>query len=64
MENEKINGLIENATGNLAQIVDVDTVIGKPITTVSGFQIIPFSKVTLGTVAGGGEYGDEENFAL
>ena len=58
MGNEKINGLIENATGSLEQIIDVDTVIGKPITTVSGFQVIPFSKVTLGSVAGGGEYGD------
>ena len=32
--------------------------MGKPITTASGFQIIPFSKVTLGNLSGGGEYGD------
>ena len=60
MENEKINGLIEKATGEAHQIADVNTVIGKPITTASGFQIIPFSKVTLGLVAGGGEYGEEK----
>ena len=41
-------------------LTDVDTIIGKPIITASGYQIIPFSKVTLGSLAGGGEYGDEK----
>ena len=36
----------------------MDTIIGKPIITSSGFQLIPFSKVTLGNLSGGGEYGD------
>ena len=42
----------------LENIADVNTIIGKPIITASGFQIIPFSKVTLGNLSGGGEYGD------
>ena len=33
-------------------------IICKPIYTASGFQVIPFSKVTLGNLTGGGEYGD------
>ena len=60
MENEKINGLIDNSMVGLSELADVNTVIGKPITTVSGFQIIPFSKVTIGSLAGGGEYGDDK----
>ena len=60
MENEKINELINNSVFGLNQMADVNTIIGKPIVTVSGFQIIPFSKVTLGSLAGGGEYGDEK----
>ena len=32
--------------------------MGKPIVTASGFQVIPFSKVTMGNLSGGGEYGD------
>ena len=60
MENEKINDLINHSVFELNQMADVNTIIGKPIVTVSGFQIIPFSKVTLGSLAGGGEYGDEK----
>ena len=55
---KKINSLIDSATDNLSGLADVNTVIGTPITTASGFQIIPFSKVTIGNLSGGGEYGD------
>ncbi|MBE7079432.1 MAG: sporulation protein YtfJ [Clostridiales bacterium] len=57
-KNQKINSLIDSSLGRLDELADVNTVIGKPITTASGFQIIPFSKVTLGNLSGGGEYGD------
>ncbi len=57
-KNQKINSLIDSSLGRLDELVDVNTVMGKPITTASGFQIIPFSKVTLGNLSGGGEYGD------
>ncbi|MBQ3221326.1 MAG: sporulation protein YtfJ [Clostridia bacterium] len=55
---QKINNLIEQSLENLDHLTDVNTVIGKPIVTASGFQLIPFSKVTLGNLSGGGEYGD------
>ena len=42
----------------LDSLADVNTVIGKPIFTASGLQVIPFSKVTFGNLTGGGEYGD------
>ncbi|MBQ8374614.1 MAG: sporulation protein YtfJ [Clostridia bacterium] len=56
--NEKISSLISASAINLGDLADVNTIIGKPIVTASGFQIIPFSKITIGSLAGGGEYGD------
>ncbi|MBR2375596.1 MAG: sporulation protein YtfJ [Clostridia bacterium] len=57
-KHQKINNLIHSSFEQLDTLTDVNTVIGKPIITASGFQIIPFSKVTLGNLSGGGEYGD------
>ena len=57
-KNEKLNNLIELSSEKMGLMADADIVVGKPITTASGFQIIPFSKVTLGNVTGGGEYGN------
>ncbi len=57
-KDKKINSLIDASIENLDNLADVNTVIGKPIVTASGFQVIPFSKVTMGNLSGGGEYGD------
>ncbi len=57
-KNQKINALINSSLEKLDSLTDVNTIIGKPIITASGFQLIPFSKVTLGNLSGGGEYGD------
>lgn len=57
-KNQKISKLIDVSLEKLDELADVNTVIGKPIVTASGLQIIPFSKVTLGNLSGGGEYGD------
>lgn len=57
-KNKKINDLINSTTDNVHRLIDVNTIIGKPIFTASGFQIIPFSKVTMANLSGGGEYGD------
>ena len=57
-KNKRIDRLIDASVVTLNDLADVDTVIGKPIVTASGFQIIPFSKVTMGSLSGGGEYGD------
>ena len=53
----KINSAIETTLKNLTELVDVNTVIGSPIKTDNEEIIIPFSKVTVGILAGGGEYG-------
>lgn len=57
IENNRINKAIETAIKNLNSMIDVNTVVGKPIKTESGEYVIPVSKVTVGVLAGGGEYG-------
>ena len=54
-KDKKINSLIDASVLTLGDLADVDTVVGKPIVTASGFQVIPFSKVTMGCLSGGGE---------
>lgn len=57
-KNDKINGLINASLNSLDILADANCIIGKPIFTASGCQVIPFSKVTMGNLSGGGEYGD------
>ena len=54
----KVNKLVERSLRDLNDLVDVNTVVGAPVTTVSGFQIIPVSKVTMGYLSGGGDLGE------
>ncbi|MCI9503796.1 MAG: sporulation protein YtfJ [Clostridia bacterium] len=49
---------MEKTAEQLTGLVDVNTVIGKPVFSASGAQIIPFTKVTMGFLSGGGEYGE------
>lgn len=49
---------MEKTAEKLTSLVDVSTVIGKPVVTASGTQVIPFTKITMGYLSGGGEYGD------
>ena len=57
-KHQKINNLIHTSIEQLDSLTDTNTIIGKPIITASGYQVIPFSKVILGNLSGGGEYGD------
>ncbi len=54
----KLDNMVNTAMRNLNDLIDVNTVVGKPITTMDGSIIIPISKVTMGFMTGGGEYGD------
>lgn len=55
---KNIENLIKMSTDALNKVVDVDTVIGTPIITLNGTRVIPFTKVTVGHIAGNGEYGE------
>ena len=46
----------------LEKVADANTVVGDPIVTVSGTQVIPLSSVTVVNLHGGGEYGDIKTY--
>lgn len=54
--NHPINKIMEEALNKIKSIIDVNTVIGAPMTTMDGLTIISITKVCVGFVAGGGEY--------
>lgn len=51
-----IQGLMRTAMENLKQMVDVNTIVGDPVTTPDGTLILPISKVGFGFAAGGSEF--------
>ena len=51
-----IEGLMAQAMGNLKQMIDVNTIVGEPITTSDGTTVIPVSRVGFGFGAGGSEF--------
>ena len=55
--NEKIENLMKNAMSKIKEFTDVNTVVGKPIKN-GNLTITPITKVTVGFVAGGGEYSE------
>lgn len=55
---QKVNELVENSVRDLSKLVNVDTVMGTPILTASGVQIIPVTKVTMGFLSGGSDIGE------
>lgn len=52
---ENVNQIIENAMQQLKNVIEVNTVVGKPITLPENITLIPISKINVGFVAGGGE---------
>ena len=52
-----INEIVSSAIDKIKNILDVNTVVGVPFETKEGMIIIPLTKVSVGFVAGGGEYG-------
>ncbi len=53
---DKVTNILKQSLGNLKSIIDVDTVMGDPVGLEDGSIIIPITKVSVGFVAGGGEY--------
>ena len=51
-----IEGLIGVAMENIKGLVDVNTIVGDPVTTDGGTTIIPISRVSFGFGAGGSEF--------
>lgn len=54
-EQHPINGFMDTSMEKIRELVDVNTIIGDPITSPDGTIIIPVSKVSFGFVAGGSD---------
>lgn len=59
MINHPIEGLMNTAMNSIKDMIDVDTIIGEPISTGIDTLIIPISKVCFGFAAGGSEFKGE-----
>lgn len=55
MGEHPIQGMMGTTMDKIREMVDVDTVIGDPITTPDGTVIIPVSKVSFGFASGGSD---------
>ena len=53
---QSLPNMLENTIAKIRDMVDVNSVIGDPITTADGVTIIPVSKVSVGFGGGGSDY--------
>jgi len=51
-----IQGVMDTAMQNIKEMIDVNTIVGEPITTQTGSIIIPVSKVNVGFASGGSDF--------
>ncbi|MCL2018972.1 MAG: GerW family sporulation protein [Oscillospiraceae bacterium] len=52
---DNLKGLLSSSMEKIRDLVDVNAIIGDPITSPDGTLIIPISKVTFGFVSGGSD---------
>ena len=53
---QNLPNMLENTIAKIREMVDVNSVIGEPITTPDGVTIIPVSKVSVGFGGGGSDF--------
>ena len=53
---QTLPNMLENTIAKIREMVDVNSVVGNPITTPDGVTIIPVSKVSVGFGGGGSDY--------
>jgi sporulation protein YtfJ len=56
MDKHPIGDLMETTMQKIREMVDVNTIVGNPITTEDGMTLIPVSKVTFGFASGGSDF--------
>ena len=64
MSDHPIDGLMASAMSNIKEMVDVNTIVGNPVTIPDGTTIIPISKVSFGFAAGGSEFSNGQEKQL
>ena len=53
---QNLPNMLDNTIAKIREMVDVNSVVGDPITTADGVTIIPISKVSIGLGGGGSEF--------
>ena len=53
---QTLPNMLENTVAKIREMVDVNSVVGTPITTADGVTIIPVSKVSVGVGGGGSDF--------
>ena len=61
---QTLPNMLENTIAKIKEMIDVNSVIGNPITTPDGVTIIPVSKVSVGFGGGGSDYAKASNGAF
>ena len=57
MDENKVGSVLDGTLNGLKKLVDVDTIIGKPIAVNESVTLIPISRITCGFVSGGSGFG-------
>lgn len=53
---QNLPNMLDNTIAKLREMIDVNSVVGAPITTADGVTIIPVSKVSVGLGGGGSDF--------
>ena len=53
---QKLPGMLETTIQKIREMVDVNSVVGEPITTPDGVTIIPVSRISIGLGGGGTDF--------
>lgn len=53
---QNLPNMLESTMNKIREMVDVNSVVGEPITTADGVTIIPISKVSIGFGGGGSDF--------
>lgn len=56
MDKHPIDELMETTMSRLREMIDVNTIVGTPVTTADGVTLIPVSKVSFGFASGGSDF--------
>lgn len=53
---QKLPNMLDSTISKIREMVDVNSVVGEPITTEEGITIIPVSKISVGLAGGGSDF--------
>ncbi|MCL2827796.1 MAG: GerW family sporulation protein [Oscillospiraceae bacterium] len=56
MDKHPIGNFADSIVAKIREMIDVNTIIGEPISTPDGITVIPVSKVSFGVVSGGADF--------